>query len=280
MTKDFTIFDIPITAITQKDAIEKIISSLKNQKKLFITTPNPEILIKSLKDTKYKEALQNSNLNLADGNGIIWAKRYFELSKKYKNPLILILLAIYSLITFIFHKKDPNIPLKAPIHGSDLLIEILKNQDFHHFSFFLLGNINGLNPKISKITSTIINQKYPHIQIAGHYDSTAKNPNNIEKINQSKAQILLIGFGAPNQELWIYKNFNQLKNIKVAIGLGGSFDFISNILPRAPKWMRKLSLEWLYRLIRQPKRLKRILVATVIFPIEVVKYRIKLKNIN
>ncbi len=275
MIDRYKILDIPINITTKKEVLNYILKTLKSKNTLFIATPNPEILLKTLKNFKYKKILQSADLNLPDGNGLIWAKYYLSKSKNLKNPLILTLFGIFSLFTFIFHKKDENIPFSTPIHGSDITQEILKSPNFKDYPLFLLGNKNGLKSNISELTKKIIQKKYPDIQIAGNYDTTSEDSLTIQKINQSKAKILLVGFGAPNQEIWISKNLSKLKNIQIAIGIGGTFDFICNIIPRAPKFIRKIGLEWLYRLYKQPKRIKRILNATVKFPYKIIKHRIK-----
>jgi N-acetylglucosaminyldiphosphoundecaprenol N-acetyl-beta-D-mannosaminyltransferase len=80
----------------------------------------------------------------------------------------------------------------------------------------------------------------------------------LEKINVSGAEILLVAYGAPQQDLWIARYREQLK-VKVAMGVGGSFDFVVGHIPRAPRWMRQVGLEWLYRLYQQPSRWRRML---------------------
>ena len=91
----------------------------------------------------------------------------------------------------------------------------------------------------------------------------------LESIKKSKADILLVAYGSPKQEKFIYNSLDKL-GVKVAMGVGGTFDFIAGVQKRAPKWMQKLSLEWLYRLIREPKRFGRIWTAVVKFPIAVI----------
>lgn len=80
----------------------------------------------------------------------------------------------------------------------------------------------------------------------------------IDKVNKVKPEILLVGLGSPRQEKWIYKNLNKMPSVKVAIGVGGAFDFISGRIKRAPKFIQKIGLEWFWRLILQPRRIKRI----------------------
>ena len=97
----------------------------------------------------------------------------------------------------------------------------------------------------------------------------------IAKINSSQAKILFVAFGMGKQERWISENLPQMPSIKVAMGVGGSFDYISGSVSRAPCFMRKIGLEWLYRLVRQPQRFKRIIDATLVFTYLVIKDKIK-----
>jgi N-acetylglucosaminyldiphosphoundecaprenol N-acetyl-beta-D-mannosaminyltransferase len=109
-----------------------------------------------------------------------------------------------------------------------------------------------------------------HITIVGTYAGTPdpKNDSMLQNIiNDAKPDLLFVAYGAPKQELWLERNLPHLRTIKVAMGVGGAFDFITGIRKRAPLWMRKIGLEWLFRVIQQPSRLKRIINATIIFPL-------------
>jgi len=108
------------------------------------------------------------------------------------------------------------------------------------------------------------------VKIAGTFAGSPSQEEdvNIRKlIDQSEAKILFVAFGAPKQEMWIARNLAHLKHIKVVMGVGGAFDFISGTIKRAPYWMRRIGVEWLYRLIKQPSRIGRIFNATIKFPI-------------
>lgn len=142
------------------------------------------------------------------------------------------------------------------------------------YKIFLLGGENG----IGKITRIKLIKKYSKIKIVGTHSGNGTKKEDkqiIDKINKSEADLLFVAYGAPKQEKWIYRNLKLLKSVKVAIGVGGSFDFISEKVKRAPKIMRKLNLEWLYRLIKNPKRIKRIINASIVFPIKVLKKKLK-----
>lgn len=268
------ILDIPFTKLFQAEILSKIEESLHHQKKLFIATPNPEMLLASQKNLEFKNTLLKTNLNLPDGNGLIWAKLYLERAAHSKNKAWLSLLGVSTLIAFLWHSKNDKKRFNKAIHGSDLTMEILRNQSIGRHSIFLLGNKYGLNSKTAELTAQKLQREYPHLKIAGHADSDFSDTTLVKKINESGAEILLVGFGAPKQEIWIYQHLDELSNLKVAIGIGGTFDFITGIIPRAPKIMRQLGLEWLFRLYKQPKRIKRIFNAALVFPYQIIKDRL------
>jgi len=272
--QNLKILGIPFTTLFQNEILAKIEQSLHQHQKLFIATPNPEMLLASRHNREFQHTLQSTHLNLPDGNGLIWAKLYLQKAEKSSNPIWLSLLGIGSLIAFIWHKKNDSLRFNRAIHGSDLTMEILRNQQIGRHPIFLLGNKYGLNSHTAELTAQKLKHQYPHLQIAGHADSDPTDHTLVKKINDSGAEILLVGFGAPKQEMWIQQHLEQLKHVKIAIGIGGTFDFIAGIIPRAPKVMRQMGLEWLFRLYKQPKRIKRIWNAAIIFPYQIIRDRL------
>ena len=111
-------------------------------------------------------------------------------------------------------------------------------------------------------------KEYPKSIFAGSYAGSPDKEDEehiVEMINRGKPDILFVAYGSPAQELWIHRNLFKLDSVKVAIGVGGAFDFAAGMVKRAPKWVQKIGLEWLWRLIREPKRIKRIWNATYVF---------------
>lgn len=279
---EIKILDIPFTTLNQNKVIDLIGHHLtKSGKALFIATPNPEMLLAARKNQHFHDTLLSTDLNIPDGNGIIWAHRYLKTTNKLSNPILLAILGPISLISFIFRNRSSNKPFNQAIHGSDLMLKTIDQFNSKH-AVFLLGNKHGLNSDTAGQVSKILLKKHPKSKGIYSLDSTPADQKTIGEINNSKAEMLFIGFGAPHQENWIKENLPKLKHIKLAIGIGGSLDFIAGILPRAPEWMRKIGLEWLFRVYQQPKRIGRIINATLVFPYRVIaaktanphKYRI------
>lgn len=276
------ILDIPFTTLSQNEVVEFIGKHLnKSEKALFIATPNPEMLLATQKSLTFQKTLLSTDLNIPDGNGIIWAYRYLKLTNSLKNPLLLALLGPISLVTYLIRNRSAKKPFNQAIHGSDLMLKIVDEYSSNH-SIFLLGNKKGLAANTAQLVSEILLKKIPNAKGIAFSDSTPNDEKMFDQINNSKAEILFVSFGSPHQETWIKENLPKLKHLKLAIGVGGTFDFIAGILPRAPEWMRKMGLEWLFRVYQQPKRIGRIINAVFVFPFRIItakmvnphKYRI------
>lgn len=244
MRKKIKILGVNFDNITEKEVLEKITNWLSPKHffniKRYIVTPNPEIVLKTLKDEKYRKIINKAALSVPDGTGILWASRF---------------------------KKTP---LPERITGVDLMKEICKIAAKNGNKVFLLGAEEG----VAIAAANKLKKLYPKLKISGTY-SGSPNENDeyviLDKIEKPGTEILFVAFGAPAQELWIERNYKRISTLKLAIGVGGAFDFISGKTQRAPKFMREHGLEWAYRLYKQPSRVKRIWNATVKFPIKVLK---------
>jgi len=273
------ILNIPFTTGYSEEILDLIKENFQKPKQqIFLATPNPEMLLESQKNLQFKKILQQTTLNLPDGNGLIWANIFLEKTKSTTNKIVILLIGASSLFSFLWHKKTNHKRFNQAIHGSDLTLKICSTPELSSRAIFLLGNQNGLTPNPAKLAAAKLQKNNPKINIVGSIDSTPNDNNLTKQINQSGAEILFVGFGAPHQEIWLAQNLPHLKNIKLAIGIGGTFDFINGTLPRAPLLMRKIGLEWLYRLYKQPKRLKRIINATIVFPYTIIKNRLNYKT--
>jgi len=223
MKEYIEILGIKIDNVDMNGAVERAKSYLSQDELKMIFTPNPEMVINATKNEDLKEALNNSDMNIPDGNGIVWA------SKKIKKPLA------ERVAGFDFIHK---------------LFDLGKNSDIR---FYLLG----AKPEIvGKAKENLENQG---VNIVGFHDGYFKDEQPIiDEINNLDVDVLLVALGAPKQEVFIYKNKDKLK-AKIAIGVGGSFDVISGEVKRAPKFFIKLKLEWLYRGLTDIKRIRRLM---------------------
>ncbi len=268
------ILGVKIHKFTFKQTSELIFKWLKTDKQNYITTPNPEIILSAQKHDKFLRILNQSNLNTADGIGLLWAAKFLNITKNTKAKTLIFIKFTYSYIATLVYPKYIKTIIPERVAGSDLMLEICKKSQKDKYKIFLLGALPGIAEK----TKQKLEKKFKKINIVGTYSgkgelSDDKITTNL--INTSKAEIVFVAYGAPKQEKWIYRNLKKMPTVKLAVGIGGTFDFISGTKKRAPKWMKKTGLEWLYRLIKEPKRIKRIANATVIFPLTILKKKLK-----
>lgn len=227
-----------------KDILEKIYNEEENifysilkdllttNKKKFIITVNPEIIMKSYKNIKIKEMLLNdNNILVPDG------------------------------ISIIKKAKQYNINIKERITGVDISSKALEICNKNKKSIYLFGAKKEVLDKLI----ININQKYPNINIVGFSDGYVEDKDKVmQEIISLSPDLILIALGVPNQELLINKYIEKAKK-GVFIGVGGTFDVLSGCKKRAPKLFIKLNLEWLYRIICEPTRLKRFIQNNIVF---------------
>ncbi len=259
--------------VTYNEALDRIFFMLKDGKQHQIVTPNPEILLKAQNDEKYRRILNRASLSVADGTGILWAAS-LEGSVSIRKGL-------WHMFLMFFRPSKIKKILPERVTGADLMGDVLSraSKNGNSYKVFLLGARDGAGEQIKKS----YHFKDKNCQIVGTYEGSpaAKDESVIvAKIKDSKADILFVAYGSPNQEKWIYRNLKKMQNVKVAIGVGGAFDFLAGNVKRAPKFWRNAGLEWLWRLINQPRRLRRIWNAVFVFPYLVVVRRINIRFVK
>jgi N-acetylglucosaminyldiphosphoundecaprenol N-acetyl-beta-D-mannosaminyltransferase len=223
-----------------KDTLEEISTIIDEKKPSFVVAINPEKLMKARADEKLKNLLNSARIQIPDGIGIIYASRLNGGS------------------------------IGNRVTGIDLMINICSLASERGYRIFLLG----AKPMVAQRAAEILREKYKNINIVGVMDGYFKNDEEvIERVNELKPDILFAALGSPKQEYWITKNMDIL-SVPLCMGVGGSFDVICGNIKRAPKWMCKLGLEWLYRLIKEPWRFKRMLVLPA-FLLKVIAERVK-----
>lgn len=143
--------------------------------------------------------------------------------------------------------------IKGRIAGIDFMLKICEKSQEYSSKIFLYGG----NIEISEKAKKELEKKYPNINIVGICDGYVDEADALKQIQKSNPDILFVGLGSPKQEEFIIKHKDKFKNIKIIMPIGGSLDVISNTKKRAPNWAIKFNLEWLYRLIKEPKRIFR-----------------------
>lgn len=273
MREKIKILGVNFDKITSKEALEKISEWLSPgfhlKKKHFIVTPNPEFLITAQKDEKFRRILNKASLSIPDGTGILWAAKFKSISKEEDSKLKKFSKWLVSLSMIPVSKRYLKTEFPERVTGVDLMKSICKLAAEKESKVFLLGAKKG----VAEIATEKLIKKNPNLQIVGTYAGTPKIKHEkkiVRLINRVKPDILFVAYGAPAQEKWINRNYKKIDSLRLAIGVGGAFDFIAGTKKRAPVSMQKTGLEWLYRLYKQPSRAKRIFNATIKFPIKVL----------
>ncbi len=221
------ILGVPVTPFSMGEAVAYVMDQVDQGQVTQVVTANAEIVMMCLESPEYMDLLQNVELVLPDGAGTVWAGR----------------------------KLGYQVPER--VAGYDLFLEILKYTASHGGKVFLFGAAPG----IAEAAKAEAEKRYPGVQIVGTrngYFSKEDEPAIIKQINDSGADILFTALGAPKQEYWLRDHKEELKPV-LRMGLGGSFDVLAGHVERAPKWMQDASLEWLFRLYKQPSRLGRMM---------------------
>ena len=225
---------IPLDPVTKQEAIDCILGFLQKETFHHVMTPNSEMLAATRNASGFKNLLSRTDLNLPDSAGLL------------------------------VMAKCTGQTLPERVTGVDTVTALCNELDADH-SVFLLGAAPG----IAERAAEALHNANPALHIAGVYagsPSPEEAPGIIERINASGAHILLVAYGAPQQDLWIDEHRDELKTVRVAMGVGGTFDFLAGTVKRAPRLFQTLGCEWLWRLILQPSRWKRIWNAVVVFP--------------
>lgn len=256
--KKISVFGIPIDSFDKKEVIKYIEQQINSNKKLFITTVNVEFLYQSLNNEKVRKMLENSSLNLADGIGVIWAAKYLSLKlpeNKFTRYIVAFVKLILSLFAIIFYPKYIKKPVPERISGSDFIWDLSRLASKNKLKVFLLGG----GPTIPEQASLNLQTEIVDLQVAGTYEGSPDEKEElkiISLIKKANTDILFVAYGVPNEELWLERNLKKT-GAKIGIGVGGTFDFLAGRVKRAPKFIRLVGLEWLWRLILQPNRIKR-----------------------
>lgn len=221
------IMDIEIASFGMAEAVKTVEKFIETQKPHLIATANAEMLMLAESNEEFKAILQSADLVVPDGAGVVWAA------------------------------KTLGRPVKERVAGYDLTQELLSIAAQKGYRIYFLGAAPGVALQAKIVAET----KYPGLLIVGVRDGYFADKDDItviDDITKANPHILLAAMGVPRQEHWLYKYRNHL-NVPVAMGVGGTFDVMAGIVDRAPLWMQKSGLEWSYRLIKQPRRIFRMM---------------------
>ena len=211
-----------------EETIAKIEEYMQGTEAAQVVTLNPEMVMNAREDEQLRELIGTAQIITPDGISIVWA------TKKFGDPV------------------------RERITGVDLMERLCREAAANGWRVFLLGAAPGVAEK----AALNLQRKYPGLQVAGTHDGYFKEEESPEIVRQMKdghTDILFVGMGAPKQEFWIRRNM-WMTGARVSMGVGGSFDVFSGLKKRAPEWTIRLHIEWLYRLLSEPSRIKRQIV--------------------
>jgi N-acetylglucosaminyldiphosphoundecaprenol N-acetyl-beta-D-mannosaminyltransferase len=234
-----SILGVRIHAVTMNQTLAWIEAAVEKRVPRQICTSNPEFLMAAQRDRKFFDLLNRADLVLPDGVGLLLAARWL------------------------------GARLPERVSGSDLIYRISEQARPRGWGIYFLGGAEGVALK----TAETLKAQYPGLTIAGTFGGSPKIEAEdaiVARVRAAQPDILLVAYGAPQQDQWIARNKDRL-GVPVSIGLGGSFDFVAGTARRAPVWVQRLGLEWLHRLWRQPWRARRIFSAVIAFPLAVLR---------
>lgn len=221
------VLNVMIDAVTMKEAVDRVEHFIALKKPHLVVTPNAEIVMMANQDKELANIINNADLVVPDGAGVVWAAHY----------------------------NGDIMPER--VAGYDLVQNLLRAAAIKKYGIYMLGGAPGIVEKARDAAEKL----YPGLQIVGtrHGFFTRNDENEIvNHIKSCKPDVLLVALGVPRQEKWLSAYLYQLQ-VPVGIGVGGTFDVMAGTVKRAPLWMQNAKIEWLYRLISEPKRAIRML---------------------
>ncbi len=217
---------VPVDTVDMPEAISRLRVALAGHRLVQVSTINLDFVVRAQRDPEVRRIFQRSELNIADGAPVVWLGRLLGAG------------------------------IRRRVAGADLVPALLSEAAKAGSRVFLLGGEDG----VAAIAGARFQELYPGLVVAGTYEpprAAVKDMNNDEilaRIAEAKADLLLVAFGNPKQEVWIDLHRDQLP-VSVAIGVGCVFDLVAGRSRRAPRWMQNVGLEWAYRAAREPRRL-------------------------
>lgn len=220
------ILGIKVDRVGMQETVARIDAFIAEGAPRLVITPNVDHLIKARKDRAFKGIYDDADLSVPDGVPLLWAAKFL------------------------------GTPLVERVNGTDLFEALCARAAEKQYRVFFLGAAPG----VAATAAAELEQRHPGLKIAGTYsppydffDNLAENEKIENMILMTRPDILFVGLGAPKQEKWIHRHMHKLR-VPVSIGIGASFEYVAGCTARAPYWMQRSGLEWLYRIIESPSR--------------------------
>lgn len=216
-----------VDAVDMEGAVDRIRRFIREGTSHHVITLNAEIIYRAQQEPELMQVINQADLVTPDGAGVVWAARYL------------------------------GTPVPERVTGIDLMLELARAASAEGWRLYLYGAAPGVAEKAAQN----LQKKHKNLQIVGtsHGFLTSNDMGFlVQDIKAKRPDILLVALGAPGQEYWIREHLDQL-GVPVCMGVGGSFDVVAGKIKRAPRWVQRVHAEWLYRLVKEPRRFKRML---------------------
>ncbi|MBC8448637.1 MAG: WecB/TagA/CpsF family glycosyltransferase [Chloroflexi bacterium] len=223
--RQLRILGIRVDAVNSTQTLDIIEQIVREGRPRQVATVNPEFVVAAQANEPFRRALNAASLALPDGIGLLWAAR-------------------------LLGQRLPE-----RVAGSDIVPRIAERSAARGWRLFLLGSAPG----VAERAAAQLVARYPDLVVAGTYagsPAAAEEDDIVARVRAARPDILFVAYGAPAQDLWIVRNLERL-DVPVCMGVGGTLDFIAGVRKRAPRWVQRLGLEWLYRLLQEPWRWRR-----------------------
>lgn len=220
------LLDVGISPVTMETTLQRVREFIAEGGPHLIVTSNATALIQAQEDPELRSIINQADLVTPDGAGVLWSAKVLGL------------------------------PLLERVSGIDLMQELCRLAAQEGYRVFLLGAAPG----VAEEAARRLQERFPGLQVAGThhgYFGPEEEEEVLERIREAQPDILFVAFGIPKQEKWIWRHRERLQ-VPVCLGVGGSFDVLSGRIPRAPLWMQRWGLEWLWRVWKEPRRLPRL----------------------
>lgn len=226
--------------LSMDEAVERALTLMRKRRAAYVVTPNPEIVLACREDPEAAAAVAGAALTIPDGIGVIYGAKLLKT------------------------------PLKERVPGIDFSTRLLEALDGSGGSVFLLGS----KPGVAERAWEKLRERFPGLRLAGVHDGYFSDDGPVlEQINAAAPELLLVCLGAPKQEKWMHANAPRLQ-VGLMVGNGGALDVLAGDAARAPLGWQKAGLEWLYRLLKEPRRIGRMMKLPL-FLIQVLRARPK-----
>lgn len=242
VTPKVNILGIGISTITMNDALKQIETWIDNRDRLYVSVCTVHTVMECQKSEAMRQAINGAGMATPDGMPLVW-----------------------------LGKLQSSHPVNR-VYGPDLMLALCELSAQKGYTQYFYGGAEGVSEKLSQTLS----RRYPALKVVGAYSppfrplTDAEDQQIIHQINQANPDIIWVGLGTPKQDLWMASHRNLL-DAAVIIAVGAAFDFHTGRIPQAPSWMQQVGLEWLYRLVQEPKRLwYRYLVYNPLFVLNVL----------